>query len=99
VSDKTPTEQTATTANSRDPARVTHLSLQADPEIITLIQMADKYLETIGYTDHGMAHIGRVSQNAWRILAELGLPERDCELAATSSAICSTASATPNPRR
>lgn len=65
-----------------EPGRVTYQHLRKDPEIIGLIKMADKYLETIGYTDHGLRHIGRVSQNAFRILSELGLPRRESELAA-----------------
>lgn len=68
-----------------DPARVTYLSLRNDPEIVGMIKMADKYLETIGYTDHGMAHISRVSQNAGRILTDLGLPQREAELASIAA--------------
>ena len=71
-------------ANGLDPNRVTYQSLRSDPEILTLIQMADKYLETIGYTDHGLSHITRVSQNASRILNDLGLPRREAELAAVA---------------
>lgn len=65
-----------------DPNRVTYQSLRADPEILGLIRMADKYLETIGYTDHGLAHVARVSQRGFRLLMDLGLPRRECELAA-----------------
>lgn len=67
-----------------DPARVTYQTLRADAEIVTLIRMADKYLETIGYTDHGLAHVGRVSQRAYRLLKDLGMPRRDVELAAVA---------------
>jgi metal-dependent HD superfamily phosphatase/phosphodiesterase len=67
-----------------DPNRLTYQALRSDPEILTLIRMADKYLETIGYTDHGLSHIARVSANASRILKELGLPRREAELAAVA---------------
>jgi metal-dependent HD superfamily phosphatase/phosphodiesterase len=64
-----------------DPDRITFMTLRADPDICAMIQMADRYLETIGYTDHGLKHVGRVSQRAFRILKELGMPRRELELA------------------
>jgi uncharacterized protein len=67
-----------------DPNRVTYQTLRSDPEIVTLIRMADKYLDTIGYTDHGLAHVGRVSTRAFRLLKDLGLPRREAELAAVA---------------
>lgn len=65
-----------------DPDRLTYQKLRRDPEILTLIAMADRYLDTIGYTDHGLGHVARVSQRAWRMLKDLGVPRRDAELAA-----------------
>ncbi len=65
-----------------DPHRVSPEALFQDDEILTLIHMADRYLETIGYTDHGLAHVTRVSDRARRLLEQLGLPPREAELAA-----------------
>jgi len=62
--------------------RVTRETILADPEARQLIAMADNYLEAIGYTEHGMSHVGRVSERASRVLHDLGLPQRDEELAA-----------------
>ena len=67
-----------------DQERLTYRKLRCDPEILGLIRMADRYLETIGYTDHGMGHVARVSQRAWRLLRDLGAPRREAELAAVA---------------
>jgi len=61
---------------------VTPDKVRDDPEVRSLIQLADKYLETIGYTVHGFTHVERVSQRAAYILRQLDYPERDAELAA-----------------
>jgi putative nucleotidyltransferase with HDIG domain len=45
------------------------------------IELADRYLESIGYTEHGFRHCDVVSQSARRILTDLGRPPRDAELA------------------
>lgn len=58
--------------------------VQRDEETQTLIAMADRYLETVGYTDHGPDHVGRVAEGARRILLELGFDAADAELAALS---------------
>src|SRR5690606_25929990 len=38
-------------------------------------------LATIGYTDHGLRHIARVSNRAMRIIRDLKLSEREAQLA------------------
>lgn len=43
--------------------------------------MADKYLEAIGYTEHGHRHCGIVSHTAQRILLSLKYDARKAELA------------------
>lgn len=48
------------------------------------IEMADKYLETIGYTEHGFRHADIVSKTAYNILEKLSLDENDAELAAAA---------------
>ena len=69
---------------SLDPERITYQKLRSDQEVLGLIRMADKYLEAIGYTDHGLAHVARVSQRAFRLLSDLGAPRREVELAAVA---------------
>ncbi|MBX7245026.1 MAG: HD domain-containing protein [Candidatus Sumerlaeaceae bacterium] len=64
-----------------DPNRVTVEQVRTNPEVRQLIDMADRYLSTIGYTDHGISHVTRVANRAIKILKDLGLPQRESELA------------------
>lgn len=64
-----------------DPDRVTPETVLNDPECRQLIDMADEYLDAVGYTDHGIDHVGRVSRAARTIVERLGLPAREAELA------------------
>ncbi len=48
------------------------------------IEMADKYLETIGYTEHGLRHADIVSKTAYNILKKLSIDESNAELAAAA---------------
>lgn len=65
-----------------DERRVTYQTLRKDAEIVALINAADAYLNTIGYTDHGLGHLGRVANRAYQLLKKLGCTQRECELAA-----------------
>lgn len=69
-------------AEALDPDRITPEKVLSDSDARQLIDMADDYLAAIGYTDHGIAHITRVSNGAARIVRELGLGERNAELTA-----------------
>ncbi|HBG92117.1 MAG: phosphohydrolase [Nitrospirae bacterium RIFOXYB2_FULL_43_5] len=46
--------------------------------------MADKYLEAIGYTEHGLRHTDIVSKTAYNILKKLSFSESEAELAAAA---------------
>ena len=46
--------------------------------------MADKYLEVIGYTEHGLRHTDIVSKAAYNILKKLSFSESEAELAAAA---------------
>ncbi len=48
------------------------------------IEAADRYLEAIGYTEHGFRHCKIVSNTAYRIIKKLGYPERIACLAAAA---------------
>ncbi len=48
------------------------------------IEAADRYLEAIGYTEHGFRHCKIVSNTAYRIIKILGYPERIACLAAAA---------------
>jgi metal-dependent HD superfamily phosphatase/phosphodiesterase len=61
---------------------VTLNTIKKDPEVTAYIIQADRYLEIIGYTEHGSRHARLVAKNARNILCELGYNERLCEMAA-----------------
>ena len=60
---------------------ITFLDIKRNEEINQLISSADKSLAALGYTDHGFAHVGLVSERAGLILQSLGAGEREVELA------------------
>lgn len=55
--------------------------LKKDEEIQILIKKADKQMEEIGYTEHGVRHITITSKIAGEILEAFGYSEREIELA------------------
>ncbi len=62
--------------------RVTLEVLSKDKEVIALIKAADKQLEMIGYTEHGLRHSRLVAERSYYILKKLEYNERKAELAA-----------------
>ncbi len=59
-------------------------AVRDDAEVQVFIRKADRNLEELGYTDHGTRHCGIVAAVAYDILARLGRPEREAELAAVA---------------
>jgi len=60
--------------------KVSFQEIHKDAEVLALIEGADRSLAAIGFTDHGIRHIARVSNRAMLICRELGLADRDREL-------------------
>lgn len=60
---------------------ITFDELRRNVEIRTYITRADESLLALGYTEHSVAHVTRVAQEAGRLLCELGYPARTAELA------------------
>ncbi|MEO0119527.1 MAG: HD domain-containing protein [candidate division WOR-3 bacterium] len=56
--------------------------LSKDKEVVALIKAADKQLEMIGYTEHGLRHARLVAERSYYILKKLEYNERKAELAA-----------------
>lgn len=54
--------------------------VRGNPEILSLIEKADRCLSALGYTEHSVAHVCRVADLAGYILRELGYGEREVEL-------------------
>lgn len=63
-------------------AMVTLQQIKADLYVQALIEAGNHHLEAIGYTEHGLRHVGLVSNIASNILAKMEYTERECELAA-----------------
>jgi metal-dependent HD superfamily phosphatase/phosphodiesterase len=64
--------------------QVTLATVREDAEAQVFIRRADRNLEELGYTDHGTRHCGIVAAVAYDILARLGRPKRQAELAAVA---------------
>ena len=61
---------------------VTLEMIKSNVEFRILIDSANKNLECMGYTEHGLRHVGYVSKTTANILGELGYDERTVELGA-----------------
>ncbi len=56
--------------------------VKSNREFRTLIDTANNNLEVMGYTEHGLRHVGYVSKTTANILRELGYNDRTVELGA-----------------
>lgn len=61
---------------------VTLTDIQQNESIKALVRAANRYLEALGYTDHGPRHLSYVSRTASGLLKSLGYSQREIELAA-----------------
>ncbi|MEA5013963.1 MAG: HD domain-containing protein [Candidatus Limiplasma sp.] len=61
---------------------VTLQEIKQNESIKALVSAGNRYLEALGYTDHGPHHLRYVSRTASSILSELGYSQREIELAA-----------------
>ena len=59
---------------------VTYKEIKESKEINSYIEMADKALKSIGFTEHSFAHVTRTAEVASKILTELGYDERTAEI-------------------
>jgi len=57
------------------------LAVANDPRLHSLIRAADRYLDTIGYTEHGPRHTRLVAQRSRKLALDLNLSERLAERA------------------
>lgn len=56
--------------------------VKQDKRIKTFISQTDKYLDSLGYTDHGGRHINIVAERARSLAKKIGLNQKNQELAA-----------------
>lgn len=61
---------------------ITLQEIKQNESIRVLIKAGNRYLESMGYTEHGPRHVGYVSKTASGILKALGYSPREVELAA-----------------
>ncbi len=61
---------------------ITLEEIKKNESIRSLVKAGNRYLETLGFTDHGPRHLSYVSRTASHILKSLGYSEREIELAA-----------------
>ena len=61
--------------------KVTLHDIKTDAYVHGLIEAGNRHLAAIGYTEHGLRHVGLVSNIASNILEKMEHPERECELA------------------
>lgn len=66
-------------------AKVTLQDIKADSYVQGLIDAGNRHLAAIGFTEHGLRHVGLVSNIASNILEKMEHPERECELAAIAA--------------
>ena len=60
---------------------ITPEQIKENPQIRTYIACADETLAAMGFTEHSYAHVTRAAHFAQKLLAELGYPQRICDLA------------------
>lgn len=61
--------------------KLTVQDLKKDDEVRTFLEIAEKQLEALGYTEHSFRHVSLVSKNAGSILEQLGYDDDEVELA------------------
>ena len=61
---------------------ITLQEIKQNESIKALIKAGNRYLEALGYTDHGPRHVSYVSRTASQVLKALGYSPRETELAA-----------------
>jgi metal-dependent HD superfamily phosphatase/phosphodiesterase len=55
-------------------------AVKSNPAINAFIDQTEKYLESLGFTDHGRRHVGIVSDRARMLAKQIGLSVKDQEL-------------------
>lgn len=60
---------------------VTFQMVKADPEVRAYTAQAHEMLAAIGFTEHGVRHVGLVAHRAMRLMEAMGAPQRRRELA------------------
>jgi len=70
---------------SASDGKLTLTEVKNNPQIINFIEQTEKYLNAIGYTDHGFGHLDIVVERAIQIAKSIGLSQRQVELSAIAA--------------
>ncbi len=60
---------------------ITLEDVKKNEEVKIFLEITERQMEALGYTEHSFRHVGLVSATAGNILRALGYPEREVELA------------------
>lgn len=80
-------------SDGRDPAAdatsaavtgLTLASVQADPDFTALIEAADRVMEGLGYTEHGLRHANLTARIAYNVMSRMGFTDHDATLASVA---------------
>ena len=63
---------------------ITLKEVKSNPQILEFINQTEESMRALSYTNHGLRHSSVVAQRATQIVKEIGLGEREGELAAIS---------------
>ena len=73
------------TEGERVVAKVISLEdVKRNPEVMAYLERSNEVMGALGYTEHSFRHVGLVSHIAHNIMAHLGYPQREAELAAVA---------------
>ncbi len=64
---------------------ITLEDVKKNPQILEFINQTEQAMEALRYTNHGLRHSDVVAERAMEIATAIGLPERECELAAIAA--------------
>ncbi|MCI0406711.1 MAG: HD domain-containing protein, partial [candidate division Zixibacteria bacterium] len=64
---------------------VTLDDVKRNDEVRMLVEMADRYLGVIGYTEHGLRHTALVANIAYNVMTRLKRTERQAQLASIAA--------------
>lgn len=65
--------------------KLTLEEVKNNPKIKDFVKQTDKYLDAMGYTDHGQRHINIVADRARSIARKVGMPDKEQELASIAA--------------
>lgn len=80
TSEQSPEQTESKTGGSDEKKLITFHDIVKNKEIKTYLEKGDKYLGTLGYTNHSLLHAQRVAKVAYNILTALGYDKRTAEL-------------------